>query len=94
VCLTLHAELAPRLAAIPELQRVYRDIEMPLVPVLMRMERHGVKVDVVKLAEQGEALMQREAELEAEAHRLAGHPFNLGSPRQISRCSSRNWACA
>jgi DNA polymerase-1 len=85
VCLALHRELAARLARVPSLERVYRDIELPLVPVLMRMERHGVKVDTALLREQGKALAAREAELEALAHELAGHAFNLGSPRQIQQ---------
>lgn len=85
VCLALHREIGARLAAEPTVERVYRDIELPLVPVLMRMERHGVKVDVDQLAEQGLVLAARAVELEAEAHRLAGHAFNLGSPRQIQQ---------
>ncbi|HAZ61622.1 MAG TPA: DNA polymerase I [Gammaproteobacteria bacterium] len=85
VCLALQQVLAPRLAGVATLDRIYRDIELPLVPVLLGIERHGVKVDTDMLAEQGRALAEREAELAATAHRLAGHEFNLGSPRQIQQ---------
>ncbi|ROR34280.1 DNA polymerase I [Inmirania thermothiophila] len=83
VALALHRVLWPRLAAEPDLRRVYEEIEMPLVPVLARMERHGVLVDAALLRAQGEELAARLAELEREAHRLAGRPFNLNSPKQL-----------
>jgi DNA polymerase-1 len=56
---------------------------MPLVPVLSRMERNGVCVDVKQLTEQSAELAARLTELEKQAHALAGEPFNLSSPRQI-----------
>jgi DNA polymerase I len=62
---------------------VFTEIEMPLVPVLSRMERTGVLVDAAMLARQSRELATRLHELEQEAHRAAGQPFNLGSPKQI-----------
>ncbi len=63
--------------------RVYDEIEMPLVPVLARMEQHGVRLDTTALQQTGEAFAQREATLEAEIYALAGHPFTITSPRQV-----------
>jgi DNA polymerase-1 len=83
VTLRLHRVLWPRIAALPTLLRVYRDIEVPLVPVLSRMERTGVRIDAVELADQSRDLTRRIAELEERAYAAAGHPFNLGSPKQI-----------
>jgi len=83
ITLRLHEQLWPGLCAVPALQRVYETLEMPLVPVLERIERTGVLVDVFMLAEQSRELAGRMLELEREAHALAGSPFNLGSPKQI-----------
>jgi DNA polymerase-1 len=63
---------------------VYETLERPLVPVLVAMERAGVKVDVAILRRLSGEFAQRMAALEAQAHAIAGHPFNLGSPKQIS----------
>ena len=83
ITLRLHAALWPKLAAEARLRALYETIEIPLVPVLSRIERTGVLVDVFKLAEQSRELEQRLAEIEKEAHAAAGHAFNLGSPKQI-----------
>ncbi len=83
IALRLHERLWPELAAQPGPRRVFEEIEMPLVPVLSRMERTGVLVDVASLREQSRLLARRMREIEAEAHRLAGEPFNLASPKQI-----------
>ncbi|RMF16152.1 MAG: DNA polymerase I, partial [Gammaproteobacteria bacterium] len=83
VTLRLHQTLRPKLAATPSLEKVYTDIEMPLVPVLLRMERNGACVDAQKLLEQSQQLAERMAELEKQAHELAGEPFNLGSTKQL-----------
>ncbi len=83
VTLKLHQYLWPRLQDEAGLRRVFEDIEMPLVPVLSRMERTGVRVDVGMLQAHSLELAERLAEIQTEAHRLAGHPFNLGSPKQI-----------
>ncbi|MEY2686994.1 MAG: hypothetical protein RL375_1192, partial [Pseudomonadota bacterium] len=81
--LQVHQTLWPRLLPEPGLLRVYRDIEMPTSRALMRIERHGVLIDVVVLAKQSHEIAQRMMALEAEVHQLAGQPFNLGSPKQI-----------
>ncbi len=83
VTLRLHRVLWPRLAAQPGPRAVFEDIEMPLVPVLSRIERNGALVDARRLAEQSRELAAALAELEQRAHELAGEPFNLGSPRQL-----------
>jgi DNA polymerase-1 len=60
------------------------DIEMPLVPILSDMEQTGVRLDVGFLAQMAKELDKRLAELEADIHRLAGEPFNINSPQQLS----------
>ncbi len=84
MALRLHQVLSARLQAIPQLETLYRTIEIPLVPVLSRMERAGVLIDCHLLAEQSAELAQRLDGLVAEAHRTAGRPFNLGSTKQIA----------
>jgi len=64
---------------------VFNDIEMPLLPVLARMEQTGVLIDSDILAEQSLSIGQRLAELEIEAHNLAGKSFNLSSPKQLQQ---------
>ena len=83
VTLRLHAFFAPKLADDPRLERVYAEIEMPLVPVLSAMERRGVRVDTERLQVLSAELAERMAALEREAHEAAGGPFNLQSPKQI-----------
>ena len=83
VTLRLHRVLAPRLAAEPALERVYRDIEMPLVPVLERIEANGVKVDVDELRRQSADLSKRMLAAQQQATALAGRTFNLDSPKQL-----------
>lgn len=62
---------------------VFREIEMPLMPVLARMESYGVRLDTRALAETGRTFQSRLAELEIKIHALAGHPFLITSPRQV-----------
>jgi DNA polymerase-1 len=81
--LRLHGTLWPKLTAIPDLTRVYRDIECPLVRVLEQMERAGVMVDARLLREQSQELAEKMAATEKTAHTAAGGPFNLGSPKQL-----------
>jgi len=81
--LRLHQVLWPKVEAVPSLAGVYRDIEMPLVPVLSRIERTGVRIDSDELKAQSQQLAQRCAELEERAYSVAGHRFNMGSPKQI-----------
>ncbi len=83
ITLRLHRKLWPQLEAQPALERVFREIEMPLVPVLSRLERQGALVDSQLLAKQSKELGERLLEVEASAHTLAGGPFNLGSPKQL-----------
>ncbi|MCR4300308.1 MAG: DNA polymerase I [Sulfuricaulis sp.] len=83
ITLRLHEHLWPRLNETPSLVKLFDEIEMPLVPVLARMERHGVLIDVAMLRAQGHELGKRVLEIEGEAHQLAGQPFNMGSPKQI-----------
>ena len=83
ITLRLHETLWPKVEAEEQLKSVFEDIEMPLVPVLARIERAGVKVDAKMLAEHSARLAERMAQAESDAHAAAGHPFNLGSPKQI-----------
>ena len=83
VTLRLHQAFWPRLEQQPGLARLYQEIEMPLVPVLSRLERQGVRIDRERLTAQSRDLTGRIAALEAAAYRVAGRPFNLGSPKQI-----------
>ncbi|MGL6295816.1 MAG: DNA polymerase I, partial [Plesiomonas sp.] len=83
ITLRLHQALWPQLQAQPSLEKVFREIEIPLVPVLSRIERTGVLIEPMLLNQQSSELAQRLAELETEAHTLAGEPFNLASPKQL-----------
>ncbi|WP_456375000.1 DNA polymerase I [Thiolapillus sp.] len=83
ITLRLHETLWPRLEKEEGPCRVFREIEMPLVPVLSCMERTGVRIDTDLLARQSEELAQKLHDLEQRAYEIAGHSFNLGSPKQI-----------
>jgi DNA polymerase-1 len=83
VTLSLHHRLWPMLQAEERLASVFRDIEMPLVPVLSRMERRGALLDCDLLWQQSQELGQRLQALEEEVHNLAGEVFNLGSTKQL-----------
>lgn len=85
ITLRLHGELRPRLAATGRLAEVLEEIELPLVPVLSRMERTGVALDPQRLDAQSRELEGRIRELEARAYELAGREFNLGSPKQLGQ---------
>ncbi len=82
VTLRLHQLLKPRLAE-DKLVTVYETLERPLIPILERMERRGVKVDVQALRELSGDFAARMGELEQEIHVLAGRKFNVGSPKQL-----------
>jgi DNA polymerase-1 len=82
VTLKLARALRPQLLA-DRLMTVYETIERPLVPVLVAMERAGIKVDVAELKRLSNDFAVRLAELEKEIHKLAGEPFNVGSPKQL-----------
>ncbi len=83
VTLRLHLALWPRVVSEGSLARLFQEIEMPLVSVLSRMERRGVRVDRAMLARQSHELAGRIHTLEQTAYELAGRRFNLGSPKQI-----------
>lgn len=83
VTLRLHETLWEKLEPQQELRKVFQNIDMPLVPVLSRIERTGVLIDTTILAEHSRELTQRLAELEVQAHELAGEAFNLSSPKQL-----------
>ena len=83
VTLRLHRSLRPRLEAHEPLVKLCDQVEVPLVPVLSRVERNGVRVDVERLKAQSAELAGRMREIEASAHVCAGGPFNLGSAKQI-----------
>jgi len=83
ITLQLHQALYPQVEADAKLAHIYRDIEMPVMAVLHRMERNGVLIDARLLDAQSRELGNRMAELEAAAHAQAGQPFNLNSPKQI-----------
>jgi DNA polymerase-1 len=83
ITLRLHETMWPLLAESPALENIYREIELPLVKVLSDMEQAGVAIDTAMLARQSAELAKRIVAIEEEAHREAGQPFNLGSPKQI-----------
>ncbi len=85
ITLQLHEHLWKELGKIKTLNSVYTDIEQPLVPVLLGMEESGVLIDRDMLKKQSKALAKKMAGLEADAHQLAGGPFNLGSPKQLQQ---------
>ena len=83
VTLRLHQTLWPRLLEETEREQLFRDVEMPLLEVLGRIERNGVKVDVTMLQRQSQELAVKIEAIEKEAFDEAGDPFNLSSPKQI-----------
>jgi DNA polymerase I len=85
ITLRLHQALYPKVCATPALKKVFEDIEMPLVPVLARMEQTGVCVDAKLLGRISHELGERMAELQRQVFREAGGEFNLGSPLQLQQ---------
>ncbi|HIF9429935.1 TPA: DNA polymerase I [Photobacterium damselae] len=83
ITLRLHNALYPKVSADEKLLHVFSDIEMPLVPVLSRMERTGVLIDSMKLSAQSQEIAQRLDELEKRAFEIADQEFNLSSPKQL-----------
>ncbi|MDP4916274.1 MAG: DNA polymerase I [Haliea sp.] len=83
ITLRLHQALWPKLAALAGPASVYTDIELPLVPVLSRIERTGALVSRELLQQQSQELGERLQQLQAQAHELAGEAFNLSSPKQL-----------
>jgi DNA polymerase-1 len=85
VALRLHEVLWPQLKSVPTLERVYEEIEQPLLPVLTRMEQAGVLVDRELLKTQSRELAGKLQELVGAAHKEAGHEFNIDSPKQLQQ---------
>ena len=83
ITLRLHQALWGKLAAEPGLAKVFSEIELPLLPVLARMERLGTTIEPKLLHQQSQEIEVRLAELEKQAHELAGQEFNLSSPKQL-----------
>ncbi len=83
ITLRLHQTLSAQLQQHPSLWALYNDIEIPLIPVLTRIEENGVLIDSAMLAQQSLELANRMIGIEQQAHDLAGSAFNLGSPKQI-----------
>ncbi len=82
--LTIADLLRPQIAA-QELTSVYREIDLPLTPVLARMENTGVRIDTGVLAELSGRLAQRIEKTAEQIYALAGHPFNVNSPQQLGK---------
>ncbi|HHQ4474776.1 DNA polymerase I [Aeromonas sp. S41-2] len=83
ITLRLHQALWGQLEAVPGLAKVFSEIELPLLPVLARMELLGTTIDPKLLHQQSQEIELRLTELEKQAHELAGQEFNLSSPKQL-----------
>ncbi|MGB5643559.1 MAG: DNA polymerase I [Gammaproteobacteria bacterium] len=83
ITLQIHQKLSAQLQSEKKLMSVYRDIELPLLPVLQKIERNGVKVDVPMLRKQSEQLAKQILDIEQQAFDVAGESFNLASPKQL-----------
>jgi DNA polymerase-1 len=83
ITLRLHDTLWPKLEKEKDLKWLYENVEMPLVPVLSRMERTGVLLDIKMLNKQSKELEKSIAAIEKKAHDIAGEEFNIASPKQI-----------
>ena len=82
VTLRLYNVLKPRLKE-AGVEQLFYDIEMPLVPVLADMETTGVRLDTEALAETSKVLTERMKQIERNIYELAGHEFNIASPKQV-----------
>jgi len=83
VTLRMHRALWPQLEAVPDVCRVYTDIERPLIHVLLRMEHTGVLVDKAMLDKQSGELAASLVKIQDKAYKAAGGEFNLDSPKQL-----------
>ncbi|MBK9218029.1 MAG: DNA polymerase I [Uliginosibacterium sp.] len=83
VTLRVHRKLRPLIAAEAGLERVYRQVELPVQEVLWAMERRGVLIDAALLNKQSDELGRKMLEIEQQAYEVAGQPFNLNSPKQL-----------
>ena len=85
VTLRMHRALWEKLETIPPLQRLYQELEQPLVPVLQRMEYRGVLVDRERLRTQSREIASQLQVLVGQAHKEAGSEFNIESPKQLQQ---------
>jgi len=85
ITLQLHQALWPKLEPEQKLSDLLQDMEVPLLSVLSRIERNGVRIDTAMLKRQGNELGKRLHELEQQAYGIAGREFNMGSPKQIGQ---------
>ncbi len=85
ITLRLHEAIYPKLSKSEDQHKVFTEIEIPLLPVLARMEQHGVLIDSDLLDQQSQTIGTRLDELEIEAHNIAGQTFNLSSPKQLQK---------
>lgn len=85
VTLRLHQALGAQLKPHPQLLSVLKDIEIPLVPVLVDMEQRGVQIDAPLLARQSHEIAKELQQLEQQAYDIAGETFNLSSPKQLQQ---------
>lgn len=83
ITLQIHQKLSAELDTEPALKSIYQDIELPLLSVLLKIERHGVRVDVAMLEKQSKQLAERMKEVEQQSYDEAGETFNLASPKQL-----------
>ncbi|KGY10942.1 DNA polymerase I [Vibrio tubiashii] len=83
VTLRLHNRLMSNIEQDDKLKAIYQEIEVPLVPVLSRIERTGVLIDDMKLSTQSQEIAQRLDELEQKAFEIAEQEFNMNSPKQL-----------
>ena len=83
ITFALHRCLWPQLESYTLLKNLYEEIEIPLLPVLSRMERNGVKIDADMLKKHGNELLDQMHNLEEQVYCEAGEQFNIGSPKQI-----------
>lgn len=82
VTMKLYKKLKPRLAS-EHMTTVYETLERALIPVLVQMEREGIKVDATELKRLSDDFAKRLGDLEIEIHTIAGEPFNIASPKQL-----------
>ncbi|WP_417578652.1 DNA polymerase I [Nitrincola sp.] len=83
ITLRLHQQMTAQLQQEGRLAELLNTLEVPLIPVLAKIERNGARVDATLLSKQSRELEIRLKELEQQAFELAGEPFNLGSPKQL-----------
>ena len=83
ITLQLHQTLVPQLEKNAKLNKLFHEIEMPLMSVLVRTETNGVKIDAAQLKQQSAEIANRLVKLEKKTYAVAGEPFNIASPKQI-----------